>query len=120
MCRTTGSSSGSHTDVTFRVFMHAGQRGGALYILEPLFLIACNAGDGSFSFSFLYNDILWVYGLKTGQYDSHVPGSLGGTLVVDNGEALAVTHIPSLVPFGPCTGQARYFKGFFAEDKVLL
>lgn len=68
----------------------------------------------------LYNDILWVYGLKTGQYDSHVPGSLGGTLVLDNGEALAVTHIPSLVPFGPCTGQARYFKGFFAEDKVLL
>lgn len=55
MCRTTGSSSGSHTDVTFRVFMHAGQRGGALYILEPLFLIACNAGDGSFSFSFNYS-----------------------------------------------------------------
>ena len=55
MCRTTGSSSGSHTDVTFRVFMHAGQRGGALYILEPLFLIAFNAGDGSFSFSFNYS-----------------------------------------------------------------
>ena len=38
-----------------RVFMHAGQRGGALYILEPLFLIAFNTGDGSFSFSFNYS-----------------------------------------------------------------
>jgi hypothetical protein len=68
----------------------------------------------------LYNDILWVYGLKTGQYDSHIPGNLGGTLAVDRGEMLEVSHVPSLVRFGPCTGQARYFKGFFAEDSVIL
>lgn len=62
-----------------------------------------------------YKGIKWVYGLKTGQYDSHVPGQLGGTLVtLDNG-VTEITHVPSLVPYGPNPGLSPIFKGFFAE-----
>ena len=68
----------------------------------------------------LHNGILYVYGLKTGQYDYHVAGCIGGTLIVDRGQTLEVTHVPSLIPLAPYPGGARMFRGFFAEDKVIL
>lgn len=68
----------------------------------------------------VYNDITWVYGLKTGQYDYHTAGSIGGTLIIDDLSVLAVTHVPSLVPLASYPGGAAMFKGFFAEDKVIL
>lgn len=68
----------------------------------------------------LCEDILWVYGLKTGQYDSHTPGSLGGTLIIDGDGLPEIIHVPALVHLAPYPGQARIFNGFFAEDKVIL
>ena len=68
----------------------------------------------------LHNGILYVYGLKTGQYDYHTPGSIGGTLITFGDGATDVHHVPSLIPLAPYPGGARMFKGFFAEDKVIL
>ena len=67
----------------------------------------------------LYEGIQWVYGLKTGQYDYHTAGSIGGTLITD-GDDMEIVHVPSLVPLAPYPGGARMFNGFFAEDKVIL
>ncbi len=47
----------------------------------------------------LYEGIKWVQGLKTGQYDYHVAGQLGGTLVILEGESFDIFHIPSLTPY---------------------
>lgn len=68
----------------------------------------------------LHNGIRWVFGLKTGQYDYHIPGSVGGTLVCLEGNRFDVHHIPSLVPYAPFPGSAKMFDGFFAEDKYIL
>lgn len=62
-----------------------------------------------------YENIRFVFGLKTGQYDYHLPGSLGGTLITLNRDDFAVTHVPSLVPYAPMPGGASFFSGFFAE-----
>ena len=61
-----------------------------------------------------YNGITWTFGLKSGQYDYHVAGSLGGTLVMLMGDDFTVTHIPSLVPFAPMPSKAKMFENFFA------
>ncbi len=53
--------------------------------------------------SILYKNARWTYGLKTGQYDYHSPGHLGGTLVILEPSALCghhVTHVPALVKYG--------------------
>ena len=67
-----------------------------------------------------HSDIKWVFGLKTGQYDYHIPGQLGGTLVTLEGADFTVRHLPSLAPLSPYPGGAKMFCGFFAEDKVIL
>lgn len=49
--------------------------------------------------SVVWRDIRWTFGLKTGTYDYHTNGSLGGTLVeIENGE-LTVRHVPTLVGY---------------------
>ncbi len=49
--------------------------------------------------SVLWQDIRWTFGLKTGTYDYHTNGSLGGTLIeIDNGR-LNVRHIPTLIGY---------------------
>lgn len=63
-----------------------------------------------------YEKIKWVLGLKTGQYDYHVPGQLGGTLITLEGEGFAVSHLPTLVQFAPMAGSAGMFTNFFVED----
>ena len=61
----------------------------------------------------VYQDIRWVYGLKTGQYDYHMPGQLGGTLYsLENGR-IAITHLPALVKYGAYLGRAPMFQNFF-------
>lgn len=63
-----------------------------------------------------YENVKWVFGLKTGQYDYHVPGQLGGTLISLEDKSFSVAHLPSLVHYAPMPGQADFFKGFFAEN----
>ena len=60
-----------------------------------------------------YKGITWTFGLKSGQYDYHVAGSLGGTLVLLTQDEFTVTHIPSLVPFAPMPSKAKMFEKFF-------
>lgn len=67
-----------------------------------------------------YEKIKWVLGLKTGQYDYHIPGQIGGTMVVLSGDAFTVQHIPALVHFAPFPGGAKMFENFFAEDKYII
>ncbi len=67
-----------------------------------------------------YEGIKWVFGLKTGGYDYHVPGQLGGTLITIDGSDFDVVHTPALVPHAPFPGGAAIFKNFFAEDKFII
>ena len=60
-----------------------------------------------------------MFGLKTGQYDFHVVGSIGGTLVTLRGDEFDVNHIPSLVKTGPYPGQSKIFKGYFSNPDEL-
>lgn len=64
-----------------------------------------------------YEGIKWVQGLKTGQYDYHTPGQLGGTLVTLRGDEMEVTHVPALVNYAPFPGGCSIFKNFFTENK---
>ena len=64
----------------------------------------------------LYKDIVWVYGLKTGQYDSHIPGAVGGTVITLQAESFVIRHIPSLVSPAPMPEKAPMFKDFFAKS----
>ena len=49
--------------------------------------------------SVVWRDIRWTFGLKTGTYDYHTNGSLGGTLIETDGEELTVRHVPTLVGY---------------------
>lgn len=46
-----------------------------------------------------YDGVRFVYGLKTGQYDYHLTGNIGGTLITLEDESFTVQHIPSLTQF---------------------
>ena len=62
-----------------------------------------------------YKGIRLVFGLKTGQYDSYIPGNIGGTLITLYGGEYEVSNISSCCPYGPVPrGELRY-KGFFQE-----
>jgi hypothetical protein len=62
-----------------------------------------------------YKGIKLVFGLKTGQYDSYIPGNIGGTLITLWGKEYTVNNISSCCPYGPVpVGELRY-KGFFQE-----
>jgi hypothetical protein len=63
-----------------------------------------------------YEKIKWVFGLKTGQYDYHLPGQLGGTLITLENGSFSVAHIPALVRLAPMPGKAKMFNGFFADE----
>ena len=60
--------------------------------VDGVFVGHCHANNTSV----LWNGIRWTYGLKTGQYDYHTPGQLGGTLITLWDKAFTVTHIPAL------------------------
>lgn len=62
-----------------------------------------------------YRGLALVFGLKTGQYDSYVPGNIGGTLITLQGDEYAIVNVSSCCPYGPVPrGQMRY-RGFFGE-----
>lgn len=64
-----------------------------------------------------YKGIKLVYGLKTGQYDYHVAGQVGGTLITLDkiSNYFNVQHIPSLIPLCPVPSKSPSYKDFFAE-----
>lgn len=66
----------------------------------------------SINTSIFYKNIRWTFGLKTGQYDHHTTGQIGGTIITLEGtspEGFTVRHIPSLVPYAPFpNGQTVY------------
>lgn len=62
-----------------------------------------------------YLGLKLVFALKTGQYDSYVPGNIGGTLITLLDDEYAITNVSSCCPYGPVPqGEMRY-KGFFQE-----
>jgi len=63
-----------------------------------------------------YKNIRWVFGLKTGQYDFHIPGQLGGTLVRLDNDQFEVSHVPALVNYAPFPRSSKTFKNFFVND----
>ena len=56
----------------------------------------------------LWQGIRWTYGLKTGQYDYHTPGQLGGTLITLFGESFTVHHIPTLSAMAEAPNPPRH------------
>ena len=66
-----------------------------------------------------YEEIKWVFGLKTGQYDYHIPGQFGGTLITLENEEFYVNHLPALTTLAPYPGGANMFNGLFANDKEI-
>ena len=48
-----------------------------------------------------YEGIRWVFGLKTGQYDHHELGQIGGTLITLENGGFDVAHVTALVPCAP-------------------
>lgn len=66
-----------------------------------------------------YEGIKWVFGLKTGQYDYHIPGQFGGTLITLENNDFYVNHLPALTTLAPYPGGADMFNGLFANDKEI-
>ena len=64
-----------------------------------------------------YNGIKWVYGLKTGQYDYHNVGQLGGTLITVEGDEFDVTHVPSLTILGAYPRKSPILNGLVTEER---
>jgi hypothetical protein len=67
--------------------------------------------------SIRYEDIVWTFGLKTGQYDFHIPYQMGGTLITLQGASFRVNHMPSLAPCGAMPAKARMFRGFLVSGE---
>ena len=63
-----------------------------------------------------HKGVKWVSGLKTGQYDYHNPGQLGGTLVTIENEKFTVSHLPALVNYSHFPGGSKIFDNFFVAD----
>ena len=62
-----------------------------------------------------YKGLSLVFGLKTGQYDSYVPGNIGGTLITLRDDEYSIVNVSSCCPYGPVpVGEMRY-RGFFLE-----
>ena len=72
--------------------------------VDGVFVGHCHANNTSV----LWQGIRWTYGLKTGQYDYHTPGQLGGTLITACGDGYTVHHIPALVPVAEVPNAPRH------------
>ena len=62
-----------------------------------------------------HENVTYVYGLKTGQYDYHNPYQLGGTLVRIDKKGFEISHAPALVMSSGFPGESKIFDGLFAE-----
>lgn len=63
------------------------------------------------SFCITYRDIVWAFGLKTGQYDYHLPYQLGGTLITLHEDEFEISHLPALVRCASFPGKCEIFEG---------
>lgn len=72
--------------------------------MDGVFVGHCHANNTSV----LWKGIRWTYGLKTGQYDYHTLGQLGGTLVTLWGKEFTVCHVPALVPMASVPNGPRH------------
>ena len=64
-----------------------------------------------------YKEIKWVFGMKTGQYDYHIPGQVGATLICLEGDDFEVTCVPALVPPAAMPGLAPMFENLLTFGK---
>lgn len=72
--------------------------------VDGVFVGHCHANNTSV----LWRGIRWTYGLKTGQYDYHTVGQLGGTLITLWEKGFTVAHIPALTPLAPVPNPPRH------------
>lgn len=72
--------------------------------VDGVFVGHCHANNTSV----LWQDIRWTYGLKTGQYDYHTVGQVGGTLITLQETGFSVTHVPALVPMAEVPNPPRH------------
>ena len=63
-----------------------------------------------------YRGLKLVFGLKTGQYDSYVPGNLGGTLITLYGMEYEISHVSGCCPYGPVPPSESVFSDFFISQ----
>ena len=66
----------------------------------------------------LHEGVQWVFGLKTGQYDYHLEGQLGGTLITLDraGKDFSVRFLPVLLPLGPFPSKGPVYTKDFLLD----
>jgi hypothetical protein len=64
-----------------------------------------------------YEGIKLVFGLKTGQYDSYIPGNIGGTLINLLGSEYTVTNDSSCCPYRPVPREQKKYKEFFEDER---
>ena len=72
--------------------------------VDGVFVGHCHANNTSV----LWQGIRWTYGLKTGQYDYHTTGQLGGTLITLFAESFTVHHIPTLSAMAEAPNPPRH------------
>jgi 3',5'-cyclic AMP phosphodiesterase CpdA len=72
--------------------------------IDGVFAGHCHANNTSV----LWKGIRWTYGLKTGQYDYHTAGQLGGTLITLWEKNFTVVHVPSLAPMAKAPNPPRH------------
>lgn len=72
--------------------------------VDGVFAGHCHANNTSV----LWRGIRWSYGLKTGQYDYHTLGQVGGTLITLFNEQFTLQHIPSLTPIAEAPNPPRH------------
>lgn len=65
-----------------------------------------------------HEGVRWVFGLKTGQYDYHMEGQLGGTVVTLDGKSdgFFVHYLPVLLPLGPFPARGPVYTRDFLLD----
>ena len=62
-----------------------------------------------------YKHLKLVYGLKTGQYDSYIPGNIGGTLITLKNDGYIVYNISSCCRYGAVPEHAERYENFFLK-----
>ena len=72
--------------------------------VDGVFVGHCHANNTSV----LWEGIRWTYGLKTGQYDYHNEGQLGGTLITLWERDFSVVHVPGLTPMAKAPNPPRH------------
>ena len=92
------------TDRDFMAFLHDNR-------IDGVFVGHCHRINTCIT----YEGVKLVFGLKTGQYDYHQAGSLGGTLVTLGGDGFDVQHVPALVPLAPMPSGAPFLRDLLVK-----